>query len=337
VFAKVETLAESVLERTGFSFLTLRQVFFLLFMFLLLGTSFNFNIGSSYLSGSNEVVTSNFVTHQKSIVNGVYSPTISQENRANILKYAVKSGDTVTSIASKFNVSTITIIAANNLVDDIIHPNQVLDVLPIDGIVHTIKSGDTISKIAGKYKSYGVNNKLIVRQNNIDIAKPLTLGGKLIIPGVVPAINTINRDVAYTDSQSVTYVPASKAPLKTGLGQLLKPTQGRLTQGFHAGHHAIDLANSVGTPIYAAESGKVIRAKGSGWNGGYGNNIKIQHPSGLTTLYAHLNVLNVKVGDTVVRGQQIAQMGNTGRSTGPHVHFEVIQGKNKLNPLQFIK
>lgn len=111
------------------------------------------------------------------------------------------------------------------------------------------------------------------------------------------------------------------------------------TQYYNPGHYAVDIQQKGGGPIYAAEAGTVVRAD-TGWNGGYGNVIEIDHGNGLITLYAHNKELYVKVGDQVTRGQNISFMGNTGRvygKTGIHVHFEVIVNGVKKNPLLYLK
>ncbi|PIR93373.1 hypothetical protein COT99_00905, partial [Candidatus Falkowbacteria bacterium CG10_big_fil_rev_8_21_14_0_10_43_10] len=99
-------------------------------------------------------------------------------------------------------------------------------------------------------------------------------------------------------------------------------------------HHAVDIANKIGTAIYAADAGTVEYA---GWGSGYGNQIVIDHGGGKKTRYAHASKLFVSKGDTIAKGQTIAAMGSTGWSTGPHLHFEVIINGGKLNPLDFIK
>ena len=102
---------------------------------------------------------------------------------------------------------------------------------------------------------------------------------------------------------------------------------GHRSQGIH-GHNGVDLAASVGTPIYASAAGTVIISKTGGYNGGYGNYIVIRHDNGTQTLYAHNTENYVGVGETVSQGQTIGTVGSTGRSTGAHVHFEVRGAKN---------
>jgi murein DD-endopeptidase MepM/ murein hydrolase activator NlpD len=100
-------------------------------------------------------------------------------------------------------------------------------------------------------------------------------------------------------------------------------------------HRGIDIAAPIGTPIVASAPGEVIAA---GWNsGGYGNLVKIRHPDGSVTFYAHNSRVLVRTGEEVAQGQQISEMGSTGRSTGPHLHFEVRpNGQNPVNPIAFL-
>ncbi|MDY3118264.1 MAG: peptidoglycan DD-metalloendopeptidase family protein [Peptoniphilus sp.] len=121
-------------------------------------------------------------------------------------------------------------------------------------------------------------------------------------------------------------------------GGFIKPVEGRLSSPFGPRwgrfHYGIDLANCIGTDIKASDGGVVTRA---GMAGSYGNLIIIDHQNGTSTRYAHLSVIGVKVGDVVAQGQSIGKLGSTGRSTGPHLHFEVRVGDTARNPLEFIK
>lgn len=129
-----------------------------------------------------------------------------------------------------------------------------------------------------------------------------------------------------------------EVPKTVATGVFLMPTRGRISSryGMRNGrmHRGLDIAASVGTPIKAADGGKVVYA---GWKSAYGNLVEIDHGNGYKTRYAHCSKILVKVGDKVYKGQHIANVGNTGRSTGPHLHFEVlINGKNK-NPANYVK
>jgi len=166
----------------------------------------------------------------------------------------------------------------------------------------------------------------------------LVVDKELIIPGgIMPApprnSNTSGSRVSYSNSWQPS---ASQLPSIDSAGSLVKPSNNcRYTQYYHYGHYAIDCAAPVGTPLYAAESGTVTKVSTGSWGGGYGNHIVIDHGNGLKTLYAHMNVVYVSEGQWVGRGENIGEMGNTGRSTGPHVHFEVIKNGVKQNPLSY--
>ena len=120
--------------------------------------------------------------------------------------------------------------------------------------------------------------------------------------------------------------PSSKTP--EYLGYYRRPIDGgRKTQGIH-GNNGVDLANSCGTPMRASASGRVIVAKSSGWNTGYGKYIVISHPNNTQTLYGHMQAVYVTVGRVVEQGEIIGELGTTGRSTGCHVHFEIRGARN---------
>ncbi|MFA6254240.1 MAG: peptidoglycan DD-metalloendopeptidase family protein [Candidatus Paceibacterota bacterium] len=232
--------------------------------------------------------------------------------------YTVHPGDSIEMIAKMYNVSANTIRWANDLKKGaILKPGDNLVILPITGVQLTAKKGDTIKGLA---KKYGGNFEEIVAYNDLDPAKGLIAGDTIIIP---------NGEESTIVSSTK---PGQKLPGKyTGpsyAGYFMRPiTGGRRSQGIH-GHNAIDLACSVGTPVYAAASGQVILARASGWNGGYGSYVIISHSNGTQTLYAHLSSLTVGSGAKVGKGDTIGASGNTGRSTGSHLHFEVRGATN---------
>ncbi|MFA5001102.1 MAG: peptidoglycan DD-metalloendopeptidase family protein [Candidatus Paceibacterota bacterium] len=232
--------------------------------------------------------------------------------------YTVRPGDTLDEIAQMYNVSVNTLRWSNDIKrGDIIRPGETLTILPITGLKITVKNGDTLKSLAKKYNG---NVEEIIAYNNLDLTKGLKVGDSIIIP----------------DGQDGTIVssakPGSTLPAKyigpSYSGYYAKPVANyRRTQGLH-GHNAIDMAAPLGTPIYASASGKVIIAKSSGWNGGYGNYLVVSHPNGTQTLYAHLSQLLVSAGDKVSQGEMVGKMGSTGKSTGSHLHFEVRGASN---------
>lgn len=227
--------------------------------------------------------------------------------------YVVRKGDSLSVIAKMFGVSVSTIVWANDIKRGIIHEGDTLVVLPISGVLHTVKKGDTLETIAKKYKA---DRTEIIEFNGLDGDAPLTVGSEITIP----------------DGELAT-APTPTAPVRSGSsgpsypGYYMRPVDGPRTQGLH-GYNGIDLGAPAGTPIRAAASGDVIISKSSGWNGGYGLYVVIRHDNGTQTLYAHDSVNLVTVGEHVVKGQIIGRVGSTGKSTGPHLHFEVRGARN---------
>ncbi len=240
--------------------------------------------------------------------------------------YIVRNGDTLSGIAEMFDVSVNTIRWANDIGrKDTIHPDQELIILPITGIEYTVKRGGTLRDII---KIYGGDIDEAVEYNDIDADEYLAKGTTVIIPDgeiqIQEPVNSWRADRKYTVAPA--YVRGSNTPEYKGY--YIRPViGGTKTQNLH-GYNAIDIGASVGTHIIASAAGRVIRAKYSGWNGGYGRYLLIQHGNGTQTLYAHANEVSVSVGDRVAQGEVVAYMGSTGRSSGSHVHFEIRGGKN---------
>ncbi|MBU1131080.1 M23 family metallopeptidase [Patescibacteria group bacterium] len=257
----------------------------------------------------------------------ITDPGVVIKKRDKIIEYQVQPGDALSTIAAKFNLKVTTILWENSLsYYSIIKPGQTLRILPVDGLTYKIQSKDTLSKIAKEYKA---EVSEIIDFNKLASAADIKAGQIIILPG---------------GSKAATYVPSQNYSIKNifspsaqvSSSKLQWPTNAyRITQYYNWRHHAIDIGNKAGQPIYAAEAGKVEQA---GWNSsGYGYMVMIDHGGGLETLYAHASKIYVSVGEQVQRGQVIAAIGSTGRSTGPHLHFEVKINSSRLNPLDYIK
>jgi len=250
---------------------------------------------------------------------GTIADVASTENRSSdqISVYVVREGDTLSQIATMFDVSTNTIIWANDLPKNgTVRPGQVLTILPISGISHTVAKGDTIGKIAKQYKG---DAEEIALFNGLSTDSPLAVGQKIIIP---------DGEATVVSSSGSTGGKTGGSSQPSYNGYYLRPIAGgKKSQGLH-GYNGVDLAAPAGTEILAAADGVVIVSKAGGWNGGYGNYVVIRHDNGTQTLYAHNTTNLVSVGEQVAQGQVIATVGSTGRSTGNHVHFEVRGARN---------
>lgn len=259
--------------------------------------------------------------------------------RDKTITYTVQPGDVIGSIAQRHGISVNTILWANNLsARSYIRPGDTLVILPEDGVTHKVIKGETVGKIAGLY---GAKAEDIVRANRLKKdGADIVIGEELFIPGgerkAAPVIvpRPAQRRFASNPISQVSAPPPSIAA-PAGSGYIWPTSVRRITQYFGLRHTGVDIAGPTGSPLYAAKSGKVIKSQ-CGWNGGYGCYIIVDH-GGVQTLYAHASKLYVSVGDEVTQGQTIALMGSTGRSTGPHIHFEVRSGGRRLNPLQYVK
>lgn len=257
------------------------------------------------------------------------STVISAKPRDKVVEYTVVSGDTIASIANKFGVSVDSIKWATNITSDTIKPGETLKIPPVTGVVHKVVAGETIYSIA---KKYNTNAQNIVNFIFNDFADPdtfaLRAGQTLFVPdGVIEPEQPKYSAMAPQFANAVAGVH--------GTSHFIWPTTGVITQYPTWYHMAYDIANNSLPPIIAADAGTVVYA---GWNStGYGNMVMIDHGNGYKTLYGHMSVISVSAGQVVSQGQQVGIMGSTGRSTGPHCHFEIREGNTLLNPENFLK
>jgi len=254
-----------------------------------------------------------------------------KQYRDRTIDYVVQDGDTTSSIAQKFDISVDTIRWQNDLKSkDAIKLGQTLQILPVTGVSHKVVKGDTVYSIAKKYDADAqaiVNFPFNTFVN--DETFELAVGQTIIVPEGVKKDEIPWSPVARVKQST------PDAGTVTASGAFAWPTQGTITQRFYWYHKGIDIANRASPTVVAADSGKVIT---SGWSGvGYGNHVVIDHGNGYRTLYAHMQRLFVVPGQTVARGAALGQMGSTGRSTGIHLHFEIIKGGAYLNPLGILK
>ena len=293
-------------------------------------------------------------THQDGVHRvAMIHTSIPTRSRVDVLTYTVKQGDSLFAIAEKYGLKPETILWGNfeTLKDNphTLRPGQELNILPVNGTYHKWTEGESLSRVADYY---GVDPLEIIQYPgnkvdiyNFDLDNPdFEPGTNLIIPGGTrelvdygpPAITRNNPAAA------ATYGPGHCGTIyqgAVGVGVFVWPTTERWISGYDynpgANHPAIDIAGSIGNPVWAADNGVVVY---SGWsNYGYGNLVVVDHGNGWQTLYAHLNSIGVGCGQSVNQGQGIGGLGSTGNSTGAHLHFEMIYQGSKVNPWNFLQ
>ncbi len=244
-------------------------------------------------------------------------------NQGKISLYVVRRGDTLSGVAKIFNVNLHTILWANDLPRNAtISYGQTLIILPVDGVQHVIKKGDTLKSITKKYQG-DVDEVILL--NNLSDMNSLIPGDIIVIPNGTEPADPQSTIVKNSRRQTIARYPSYK-----GYYSHPFPTMRLKTQGIH-GYNGVDLGGPVGEPVLAAAEGTIIVSNyrgGNPWFGGYGNYIVIEHANGTQTLYAHLSDVFITIGTRVEKEQVIGSVGNTGRSTGPHLHFEVRGARN---------
>lgn len=255
--------------------------------------------------------------------------------RSEPVEYLVAQGDTLSTIARRFGVSVNTVLWENGLsANSYIRPGDKLNILPATGVMHKIARGETVGSIARKY---GITADEVLTANHLSNANQIKIGGKILIPGGQPlSYGQVAKASPTKNSskQAAATVPALPGKKSAGV-KMVWPTNGtRITQYYSWRHNGLDIANKKGTPIYAADSGVVETAS---WNsGGYGNQIVVNHGNGIKTRYAHMSAFSVHAGQQVDKGDYLGAMGSTGRSTGSHLHFEVMISGARYNPLNYV-
>ncbi|MGI6551788.1 MAG: peptidoglycan DD-metalloendopeptidase family protein [Bacillota bacterium] len=239
------------------------------------------------------------------------------------LLYTVKAGDTLWAIARDLKIDLDLLTAVNGINSpQAIQVGQKL-LLPVEPErQYHVRPGDTLWSIAGLFD---VDVKSLMTANRLNKPEQLQAGSTIIIPGS-PQLTAVSTRMVTAARQGGNY-------------QLLWPLEGRITSPFGPRgkefHHGLDIAGKKGDPIRAALKGTVVF---SGWkNGIYGNTVIIQHDHDLMTLYAHNSRNLVQKGDRVHAGRVIAELGSTGRATGPHLHWEVHLGGKPVNPKLYVK
>lgn len=235
--------------------------------------------------------------------------------------YRVRPGDTLAGIARRYGIPLEYLQASNGIADPKrLRAGEVI-LLPRGGVLHVVKPGQSLEDISA---SYGVDPVEILEANGVP--RELSPGQRILIPSprTIPWLEALKLGW----SPGATFVWPLKGRLTSLFGPRIHPIYH--TPDFHTG---IDLAVPVGTPVHAAAAGKVVQA---GWQGGYGLLLVIDHGNGLSTYYGHLSEVLVRVGQFVEQGQVVARSGNTGLSTGPHLHFEIRRFGEPVDPLPWL-
>lgn len=255
--------------------------------------------------------------------------------RTALVLHVVEPGDVIGAIAETYDVSVNTILWANGLTSrSYIRPGDELKILQGTGLLHEVVRGDTVGKIANKYDAETAD---IVEANRLQKdGADIVVGEELFIPNGSRPAPRVRQYVTRPRSISRVVAPSPSVQTPAGSGYIWPTNVRRITQYYGWRHTGLDVGGPVGSPLYASRAGTVIRSQ-CGWNGGYGCYVIVDHGGGVTTLYAHASQLNVSVGQGVSQGQVIALMGSTGRSTGPHIHFEVRVNGRRQNPLAYIR
>lgn len=234
--------------------------------------------------------------------------------------YAVKSGDTLDRIAKRFGLRQDTIIAANNLQSaSSIHSGIKLRIPNMDGISHRVRSGDSLSSLS---KAYAIDITRIVDANDL-ASGVLNAGQNLFIP------NARLSSASLKNFYGERFVWPARGPISSPFGYRANPFTGLRTY-----HSAMDIVVSLGTRVKATSAGTVAD---TGYNSVFGNYIILKHASGYQSLYGHLSNIAVKEGASVAQGAVIGLSGNTGQSTGPHLHFSIFKNGQALDPSKYVK
>jgi hypothetical protein len=280
--------------------------------------------------------------------------TIPSRPRTEIITYTVKKDDNIFAIADMFGLKPETILWGNLylLADnpELIYEGQELNIMPTDGIYHRWSEGEGLNGVA---HGYNITPDVIVNWagNHLD---PTTLGDyshpnieagtMLFVPGGTRSYVTWSAPRISRNNPGVAKIlgPGSCGTIvdgAVGTGSFIWPSNNHFLSGYDyspsTNHFGIDIAGGLGDAIYAADNGVIVYA---GWNDwGYGNVVVIDHDGGWQTLYAHLSALNVGCGQSVYQGDVIGYFGSTGRSSGPHLHFEMLnESYGKVNPHNFL-
>ena len=257
--------------------------------------------------------------------------------------HVVEPGENYWTIANKYNISLDDLIKANDRKDfEIIHPGDEINIkiskplLTVETIEEIIYEKEIEYNLDIEYDKNMYKNKTMVKEKGIN-GKSKIVERVVKHNGIEVDRKIIKEDIISKPVDEIIVKGTKKRPLTVASGNFATPTRGSISsrygQRWGRMHKGIDIAANVGTPIKAADGGTITY---SGYRGNYGKLVEIDHGNGYITRYGHCSELNVNNGDKVYKGQTIALVGDTGRTTGPHLHFEVIKNGVHQNPSNYL-
>lgn len=273
-----------------------------------------------------------------------------------VREYTVTAGDSLWSISHKMDIDSDTIRGSNNFkTSSALKPGAKLRIPNQEGIFYTLKDGETVEEVAKRYRVSMSKIRLV--NEGINTAS-LKANDEIFLPGAKPEALRETKPVKLVNTPKpepkkaakITSPVTAEKPERRQRGEVAVrrsgfrwPVMGRINSPFgwrthpvtrrRDFHTGIDIKAGRNDPIRAAGSGHVVY---SGWMGGYGKVLVIEHSNGQSTLYAHCSALLAGKGASVSSGQLVAKIGTTGRSTGPHLHFEVRNGSSPVNPIKYL-
>jgi murein DD-endopeptidase MepM/ murein hydrolase activator NlpD len=258
-----------------------------------------------------------------------------QKKPIKVVSYVVAQGDSLWSIANAQNLEVDTLVGSNVFKSSILQPGMVLRIPNQDGMFYTFKNKDRIEAVAKRYK---VSLDNIRKVNPVADLASLKAGSEIFLPGARPEAlaEAPAREKTAKAQSANTSGGASRSYRWPVMGKINSPFGWRRhpitrRQDFHTG---LDIKAGRGTVIRSSRDGRVAYA---GWMAGYGKVVVVEHRDGQSTLYAHCSSLLVRQGAKISVGQSIARVGSTGRTTGPHLHFEIRRGNSPVNPLKYLR
>ena len=251
--------------------------------------------------------------------------------------YIVVRGDTPVRIAERFNIKPETLLGGNPQLSEesnLLQIDDELIILPVDGVLHDVSPGESLESISALY-DVPVDDIIGYTPNNLEFPYRLYPGTQVLVPGAVRDLFVWEPPSLESVRSSNSYWAGQAQPLIVGTGTFVWPVGARrITQVYWYGHQAIDVGLVEGSPVYASDSGTVTYAAWSPYC--FGNLIVVNHGNGFETFYAHLSSINVVPGQIVYQGNVIGASGNTGCSSGPHIHFEIRVNGNRDDPIWWL-